>query len=103
MNEYFNLEIETIKKRTFNVESPPSDNGKVYYDANRQVIVIDAALQNQSLTLEIVDVQGKVVLRDTNTSKNNFISVANLTSGVYLYRLSQNKRVVYSGKILKNN
>lgn len=81
------------------VSPPKFDNDKVYYDVIKQVIVIDETLQNQSLTFELADLQGKVMLKQAYIS-NTSISVANLLSGIYLYRLT-NDELVISGKILK--
>jgi len=99
--EYTELEIETIKKLGANIESLSFYNNKIYYDPATQVIVIDKTLQLQSFTLELYDIHGKVILRKTGT--DNTISIANLPTGVYLYRLLQSNQAVYSGKILKNN
>ena len=95
------LEIGSIKKVETGIESLSFDNNKVYYNAVNQFIVIDETLQNQSLTLELYDVQGKVILRKTDAG--NGVSVANLPNGVYLYRVLENNQATYSGKILKNN
>jgi hypothetical protein len=98
--DVYELEIETIKKVGTGIGSPSkSESNKVYYDATNRVIVIDKTLQNQFSTLELYDMQGKVILRKTDTG--NTISIANLPSGVYLYRLLENNRAIYSGKILK--
>jgi len=95
------LEIGSIKKVETSIETLSFDNNKVYYNTVNQVIVIDETLQNQSLTLELYNVQGKVVLRTADAG--NTVSVANLPNGVYLYRLLENNRAIYSGKISKNN
>jgi len=81
------------------VSPSESNNNKVYYDATKQVIVIDETLQNQSLIFELVDLQGKVIFK-TNIG-NPSIGIANLSKGVYLYRLFLNDKEVYFGKILK--
>ena len=100
-NEYIELEIETIKKSTSsNIETLSSDNNKVYFNATNQTIIIDTTLQNQSLTLELIDTQGKVILRKADAG-NNPINIANLQNGVYLYRLLQNNQVICSDKIVK--
>jgi len=106
--EHFTLEIESIKKLTspiltLNIDSMFFSNNKIYFDEIRQVIVIDVIFQNQSLTFELVDMQGKVILKKTCIGNNNSISAANLPRGVYIYRLTKEKLVIYSGKILKNN
>ena len=77
-----------------------SDKNKVYYDAAKQVIVIDETLQNQSSMFELVNIQGEVILRKTGTD-NSSINVSNLSKGVYLYRLFFNSQEIYFGKILK--
>jgi len=77
-----------------------SEKNKVYFDATKQVIVIDKVIQNQSLTLELMDLQGKVILRKKDVD-NTPINIENLPDGVYLYRLLQDGQVIYTGKILK--
>jgi len=79
-----------------------SDQNKVYFDAINQTIVLDETLQYQTLTLELIDIQGKEILKKTDINDSP-ISVANLLNGVYLYRLLQNGQAIYSGKILKTN
>jgi len=102
LEEYFTLEIETIKKLTSsNIETLSSNNNKVYFDATNQIIRIDETLQNQSFTLELINIQGKVILK-TNID-NHSVNIANLPNGVYLYRLLQNNQTIYFGNILKNN
>ena len=78
----------------------PSNENKVYFDAANQLIVIDETLKGQSVTFELTDVQGKIVFRKTNVD-NGFISIADLPSGVYLYRLLQGNQTTFSGKIIK--
>jgi len=81
--------------------SLPSNKNKVYFDVANQLIVLDKTLQYQSLTLELIDTQGKIVLKKTNVDSS--ISVANISNGVYLCRLLQNRQVIYFCKILKIN
>ena len=101
MEEYHELEIETIKKVDTNIDALLFSDNKIYYDATSQAIVIDETLRSQSLILELYDVQGRVILEKSNVS--NTISVAHLPNGMYVYRALENNRVVYSGKILKSN
>ena len=82
------------------VPLPESPQNKVYYDAATQVIVIDKTLQNQFFTLELYDMQGRSALRKTDIG--NAVSIANLPNGLYLYRVLENHRAIYSGKVLKN-
>ena len=98
--EYTELGIETIRKLSAtNIKSLPFDNNKVYYDVEKQVIVIDETLQNQLLALELYNTQGKVILK--KNIDNPFVSIANLPPGAYLYRLYLKNREVCFGKIIK--
>ena len=64
--------------------------------------MLDETLLHQSLTFELVDTQGKVILRKTQLSDTS-INIANLLNGMYLYRLLQDNQVICSGKIVKNH
>jgi len=88
------------KKNTSNIVSPLEPNkSKIYLDATKQVIVIDETLQNQSLTFELINMQGSTILKKSNLSES--INIANLPSGIYLCRILQNGRIIYSDKIVK--
>jgi len=96
----YTCECKGKKTASSGIVSPSvSDKNKVYFDATKQAIVIDETLQNQSLTFELIDMQGKVVCRKTNAG-NSSIGVANLPKGIYLYRLLHNNGAIYSGKIM---
>jgi len=76
-----------------------ANQNKVYYNSITQTIIIDEGLQNQSLTLVLYDIQGKILLREINVS--NSINIAHLPQGVYVYRLLQDNQIIYRGKVLK--
>ena len=73
---------------------------RAYYHAAQQAIVIDETLQNQLLAFELMDLQGRVLLKQTNSGSTS-IGMANLPDGVYLYRLLLKNRETYFGKIVK--
>ncbi|MDL2230868.1 T9SS type A sorting domain-containing protein [Bacteroidales bacterium OttesenSCG-928-L19] len=98
--EYTELEINSIQKLTSKIELIPFD-GKIYYDGVTQTIVFDETLQNQSLTFELMDIQGRMLIRKTGIS--NSISIADLPRGLYLYRIMQNNHCSVVYKILKTN
>jgi len=102
-NKYLEIEIQAIKKSTSNIGLLSSSSNKVYYDEVNQIIVIDETLQNQSLTFELIDMQGKIALRKIDIANNGSICIANLLRGVYLYCLTRDGLVICTGKILKNN
>jgi hypothetical protein len=99
LNEYTELEIETIKKLSSNIKSSLLSKNIVYYDNTNQMIVINEDLQSQSLAFELIDMQGKVILQKTGI--NNSISIVNLPNGVYVYRLLEKDQIICWGKIIK--
>ena len=97
----FECECKGKKTSSVSILYPlPTDDNKVYFDAANQLIVIDETLKDQGATFELTDVQGKIVFRKTNVG-DGFISIADLPSGVYLYRLLQGNQTTFSGKIIK--
>ena len=98
-NDMGTFHCNNCNEGSTNTASLSTNQNKIYYDAINQIIVIDADLLNQSLTLELYDMQGSVILRKTNV--DNSINIASLPNGVYLYKLLGNSQMIYSGKILK--
>jgi hypothetical protein len=78
--------------------SNPNQNS-IFYNAENHIITIKEPLLNQFSIFELVDMHGKIILRTNNVS--NTINITNIPNGVYVYRLLENSRVIYSGKILK--
>ena len=76
-----------------------SGRNKIYFDITKQAVVIDETLQNPSSSVELLDLHGKTILKKPNVCK--FIHIENFPSGIYLCRILQNGRIVYSDKILK--
>jgi len=87
------------KRSSSDVAVLKADKYNVYVDAAKQII-LDEALQNQeTLIVELIDLQGVTILKKMNNGEP--VSIANFPSGVYLLRISQDSRVVYSGKIFR--
>ena len=84
----FNAGCDNCREGSTNIVLLPAKQNKVYYNAINQTIIIDEALQNQSLTLELYDMQGKMLLRKTEVS--NSINVADLPQGVYVLKVIKN-------------
>jgi len=88
------------KTVSLGIASPSvSDKNTVYFDVAKQAIIIDETLHNQFLTFELINMQGSTILKKTNISES--INIAHLPSGIYLCRILQNGRVIYSDKIFK--
>jgi hypothetical protein len=58
---------------------------------------------NNRATISIIDINGKEALRQTTSSPNNRISLMNLSSGMYLIKVSnENGQLITSQKFIKN-
>jgi hypothetical protein len=92
------------KSTSSGLVSPPEYvQNNAYYDAVKQAIVFNTTLQNQSFTFELMDIQGKVMLKKTGTDNYSPVNVSHLSSGVYVYRLIKDGLVIGRGKIVKIN
>jgi len=99
----FECECKGKKTSSTSVLYPlPANENKVYFDIKNQLIVLDETLQHQSLTFELIDTQGKIVFIKKNVDSSS-INVANISNGVYIYRLLQKGQTICFGKILKTN
>ena len=54
---------------------------------------------SKSYMFELIDLQGNTILQKQNTGEP--VSIANLPSGIYLCRILQDGRIIYSDKILR--
>ena len=52
------------------------------------------------ISLEIMDVMGRVLLNKTINNTNNQIDINQLSSGLYFYNILQNDKMVQSGKLV---
>ena len=95
--DIYELEIESIKKIEEGIVVPSKPENKVYYDVVNQLLIFDETLQKQSLTLELYDLQGRVVLKpETGRS----VSIAHLPTGVYVFRITTKTETI-TQKIIK--
>ena len=75
---------------------------KVYPNpAKEQIIVEINSVLNSNDYIEIYDIYGKLIERVSLKSNNKtFISVSNLNTGIYLYRIKNNDQIVKSDKLV---
>ena len=86
--------------KTGNIEE--NKNILVYPNPTQNQVTIE--LENSDNTIfELFDATGRLMQRNELTSGNNEISTSQLTQGVFMYTLTQNQRIVQSGKIVKAN
>lgn len=73
----------------FTIFPNPSESGLFNYSTNEKII-----------SLEIYDVTGKLVYKDSNPSKEGKINLSVYTSGIYMIRLSDKNRHYLTRKIM---
>ncbi|MEP6929787.1 MAG: T9SS type A sorting domain-containing protein [Flavobacterium sp.] len=61
---------------------------------------------DKNLKLKVYDMSGRLVLnpieiKGTQEKNNSVIQISNLKTGVYIYTLTENNKVIYSNKIIK--
>lgn len=56
--------------------------------------------KNGIISLQIMDVMGRVLLNKTINNSNNNIEINSISSGLYFFTVSQNGNVVESGKLV---
>jgi hypothetical protein len=62
--------------------------------------------EDKILKLRLYDIAGHLVgnpieIKGTQEKKDFLISLSNLRSGIYVYTLSENNKIIYSSKIIK--
>ncbi len=76
----------------------PEREIKVYPNPASEYVLFDLSDVSESATVELYDIQGKKVL-EQKLSDNKQISVSNLSTGLYMYRLNDSG-FISKGKIL---
>lgn len=64
------------------------------------VLLFNAKDNSEKYSIEIIDIQGRIVYHDLNLSANHFIDINYLENGVYFYQISNNNGQV-KGRFLK--
>lgn len=64
-------------------------------------ISISPKVLTETFTFELMDLRGIIVLCTTVDASQNIVNIDNLTSGLYMYRLMKNGKMVETGKVVK--
>lgn len=70
----------------------------VYPNPGKNLLKVESSLKN--LRIELFDIQGNLLL-DKNFNSSIQLSTGNLSGGNYIYRVTQNKALIKSGKWIK--
>jgi len=80
---------------------------QAYPNPSSDVVTIDVTTkEDKVLKLRLYDIDGHLVgnpidIKGTTDKTGSVIQLANLRSGIYVYTLSENNKVIYSNKIIK--
>ena len=86
-------ETKTTNKDSFVKVFPNPANGNITINHN-------LAAKEGVISLEIMDVMGRVLINKTINNTNNQIDINQLSSGLYFYNVIQNDKMVQSGKLV---
>jgi len=67
---------------------------------NELTINHNLLVKEGTISLEIMDIMGRILINKTINNTNNQIDITVLSSGLYFYTISQNDNVVQSGKLV---
>ena len=87
--DYYAGDISNVKNNPFSITSNKSE---------RTIFISGTILS--PIYLELINLQGRIVKTETIHSSEQTISHADLYSGVYLYRIKQEGKMIQSGKLL---
>ena len=86
-------ETKTTNKDSFVKVFPNPANDNLTISHNLET-------KNGTVSLEIMDIMGRVLLNTTINNTNNQIDINQLSSGLYFYNILQNDKAVQSGKLV---
>lgn len=72
---------------------------KVYPNPTSEFITIDFGIDYHNLNLELIDIQGKTIIKK-KISNNEQINIEQLPTGLYFYKLINGTNIIQSNKII---
>lgn len=89
------VDVETIQLEMVVYPNPTTDYLKLKIDAS-------ASLNNQQLSFQLYDIQGKVITTNQVTDNTTTIEMVNYPKGTYFLKVADNSKLVKTFKIIKN-
>lgn len=111
---YFDFNSPVITNTTFNTMVPVIPAAVPEYDANQHgVLVVPNPMNDvghlffknsdaELLFLEVLDLKGRVINRDLTNTGHFEISRKDMIPGIYMYRISAGKQIIWRGKLAVN-
>lgn len=82
------------------ISKPEYSSIKVYI-ASSGVLQIESEMHIEPYTFELIDLRGIVILKTELNANRNTVNIGNFSNGLYMYRLTNNGKLLKSGKIVK--
>ncbi len=76
-------------------------NETVAYFITPELLKVETKLSDPNYTFKLFDLNGKLIVQQNIDIKDNTVNVGQLSSGLYIFRLSRNSEVCFIGKIIK--
>jgi hypothetical protein len=92
---------EGLIVNTQNNELPLAQEAIVFPNPGSDYLQVKLAVQHKTATLQLFDLNGRLVHTEEINSDMQRVNTATLPAGVYPYRITANKRVIGSGKWVK--
>lgn len=93
---YETASIEDFNKNnSFTLYPNPTINGS--FNLNFNISEIDG------ISIEVMDVNGRMLFVQNDLKKNNIISILNISEGIYFLNLVKNGKILTSRKLVKGN
>ena len=79
-----------------------NSNFKVYPNPVKDTLFVEGKLNSNS-KFELMDSEGKKIQSfDLESNDKTKINISNFPKGIYFYKISENGKLIDSGKIIKN-
>ena len=84
------------------LQSPENLGVKLYPNPFSDILQVELSEIPSNCTLEIMDMQGKILHKKAITEQQSLLSLRNLSKGLYFYRITSEGLQIGAGKITKN-
>lgn len=78
------------------------NNIQIFPNPTKDLLNINNVKNLINTTLEVIDLNGKKVISEEIKFENTVLSIANLANGLYVIKIMNNNKEIYSQKIVKN-
>ena len=72
------------------IENQILEDFEIYPNPNNGSFEIKMSNISDKVEIEILDINGKIIYKNTSSNKNQTINIENISSGVYILKANQN-------------